>query len=668
MLTGNVQKMASTTKEKIASASRQADDLLKSNALVRKLERQDDTTTPVAATSTPVATTSAATIANIAAGAPPPAVEPATPRATASIVVTLQQQLRVAVPPCTRVSEMPFDALSVDRRDECSLPLDLCGFRWRRTSSRLIGALGKWYRDHVATPSAARDAPSAAMAELLSACLWTEAFAPDDTLAFLRAAVATQSLDVDDALRCVNMRALDDCVAFLVGTASGEATDGLELVRAGCRTRDLLRTLPSLLAASAPDETRREALEVCVANFPVVQARNVAAWLGVATRGAAADDSGDDSVLYLLYSRLLLETHTAMRYDAPFVTTMLGVLLRDGAPQRGEVLGDDGRFKRDAHLVAWRHERTLLALLAPPRVRGERRLFSFDRSRVLAACREVGFYAGVILLLDDEPSEIGDALQTALDAGDSASARRIAARCDDPSVWRTVLQSHPDATLLAIASLRPADAVEVVLGAPEVSEAATRALLASHERAEQQHDVVRDMAVQMAQQVWRRSDINVAPQLRTVLSAEHAVVSALAGGVVSASDAAAIKQQLQALFVRTRDSYDVAFDYTSALPRTVEESAHHWGKATEKRDATTLCAICGLSLSIDPRTNPHVVGGAAHATTGVVAFVNCEHVQHQHCAQLWTAETQTLVSPVACVECYRERSAAAAQQSSLRSK
>jgi hypothetical protein len=655
MLTGNVQKMASSTKEKIASASRQADDLLKSNALVRKLERQDENT----ATTSAVAPTPTAGVAPaVDAAVPTP-----TPRAAVSPTVALQQLLRTAVPPCTRVSEMPFDALSVDRRDECSLPLDLCGFRWRRTSRRLIGTLSGWYRDNVATASSSvGDAPRAAVAELLSACMWTEAFAPDAALTFVRAASATHCLDVDDALRCVNMRALNDCVAFLVGTER-EASDGLELVRAGCRTRDLLRTLPTLLAASAPDETRREALEVCVANFPVVQARNVAAWLGVATAEAAAAAASTDAndgatVLYLLYSRLLLETHTAMRYDAPFVTTMLGVLLRDGAPPRTDVLDSvSGRFKPNAHKATWRHERTLLALLAPPRVRGERRLFAIDRRRVLAACREVGFYAGVILLLEDEADAIGDALQTALDAGDEATAKRIAARCDDASVWHTVLQTHPEAALLAIASLRPADAVEVLLGGPEVSEQVTRALLASHERAEQQHDAVRAMLVQMAQQVWRRSDVNVAPQLRTVQSAEQAVVTALAGGAVSASDAAAIKQQLQALFVRTRDSYDVAFDYTSALPRTVEESAHHWGKATDKREQATLCAICGLPLSIDPRTNPLVVGGATNAAAAVVLFANCNHVQHQHCAQLWTAETQTLLSPVACVECCRERSA-----------
>ena len=111
--------------------------------------------------------------------------------------------------------------------------------------------------------------------------------------------------------------------------------------------------------------------------------------------------------------------------------------------------------------------------------------------------------------------------------------------------------------------------------------------------------------------------------------------------------------------MRTRDSYDVAFDYTTSLPRTLEESAHHWGKALTKADVVgASCSICGLSLSVDPRTNPLVVGGGNSSPTAavaVVAFAACNHVQHQHCAQLWTAETQTPLSPVACIDCCRDR-------------
>ncbi|MEG7660771.1 hypothetical protein, partial [Listeria monocytogenes] len=87
-------------------------------------------------------------------------------------------------------ADMPFDALSVDARDECSLPLAQCCFRWRRAGAFVVARLRKWLRD-VLEPDLAGgrlpDASRATIAELLSACLWTEAFVDAaSTLPFLQ--------------------------------------------------------------------------------------------------------------------------------------------------------------------------------------------------------------------------------------------------------------------------------------------------------------------------------------------------------------------------------------------------------------------------------------------------------------------------------------------------
>lgn len=647
ILTGNLQKMTSTTKDKLVHVTRTADDLIKTSSmnLARKLdERVGEATAGIAPLTTPRA-----------AAAPD---EPAAPVApSVSPTVALQLALRVSVPPSMRQSEMPFDALSVDRRDDRSLPLALCGLRWRRAGPSALRQLREWWRTCSALQWSELGATRAVVAELLSACVWTAAYEPAcDTASFVRSPIASECLDIDDALRSLCMRGQDECVpAVWLQSDEAPVAEGLELVRAGCRTRDLLRTLPALLAQGASDDAQREALEVCVANFPVVQARHVARWLGVSDDGAARDEHA--AMLFLLYARILLETHTAMRYDTLFVHAMLRVLLRDGAPPRDDVLLADGRFKRGAAAAQWRHERTLLALLVQPKAAGERALFALDRAQALAWCREAGFYAGALCLLST-----GEALQAAFDAGDEAALTRLAASCDDAGVWRQFLSANahsPDAAALAIANARSSDAVDfAVNGDGDIDEHATRLLLAARDKEQRRTAIVRDVLAQLVQQVYRRTDANVAPQLRTVLAAEKAVVNALAGGAMSAADASAIKQQLQTLFVRTRDSYEVAFDYASPLPRSLEEATHHWGKALAKADvAGALCSICGLPLSADPRANPLVVGGSSgEGGAAVVVFPTCGHLQHQHCAQLWTAEAQTLLSPLACIDCCRDRS------------
>ena len=79
-----------------------------------------------------------------------------------------------------------------------------------------------------------------------------------------------------------------------------------------------------LASSDADDDARREALELCCANYPIVQPSDVRSWLPTDTDNAA--------LLYLLYARLLMEARPATRYDAHLVESLLDELLSDGAP------------------------------------------------------------------------------------------------------------------------------------------------------------------------------------------------------------------------------------------------------------------------------------------------------------------------------------------------
>ena len=102
-----------------------------------------------------------------------------------------------------------------------SLPLELSGSRWRRIDSQSVSKLRVWLSDELRPFLDSGDLPDASpaiIAELLSACLWSEAFVSEEerlandgasdgeTSAFIASVIATHCLDIDDALRCLNMR------------------------------------------------------------------------------------------------------------------------------------------------------------------------------------------------------------------------------------------------------------------------------------------------------------------------------------------------------------------------------------------------------------------------------------------------------------------------------